>query len=201
MTIRIDTLRNQLAATRTLLEQVGLHVADLHAVAYERHQGSNEPRVRGGERDYSLDNHGSPKAREAFRKLGEQVSSSCQDIAGSLHEAAVILKGDDRGRGASRRLISAAEHTEALAHQAERASRGEGVERWLPQPGRDAALRDIERRAKRAEKARDRLQARLDKALHRLAIANPEDPFLLELAREKEQLTREQELQRAAAGR
>lgn len=164
MTVRIDTLRSQLGATRTLLGDLEAEVDDLHSLAYERQRTQVTDKVSGGERDYALDTHGDPVARAAYRHLGEAVATACGDLALALDAAAKVLRaGGPTGRP-GRRAVTAAEHAEALAAQARRAARGEGHVRNVNQPGRDAAIAALDARARAAEKRADKLQRKLDKA-------------------------------------
>jgi hypothetical protein len=163
MTVRIDTLRNQLGATATLLTTTSPLLTELHALAYERHRGPQGETVRGGARDYALDNHGNPDARAAYQALGETIDHTCTTLALALHDASKPLReGGNRGNQ-SRRLISVGDLGIALAAQARRIGRGEGLAPHLPQPERDQAMKIMEQRAVKAERERDRAVTKLRK--------------------------------------
>lgn len=169
MTVRIDTLRNQLGATATLLTVTSPLLTELHFLAYERHQAPPGERVRGGERDYALDNHGNPDARLAYQALGDTIADTCTTLAVALHDAHEPLRGGGNRGNQSRRLISVADLGTALAAQARRIGRGEGLTPHLPQPERDQAMKLMEQRALRAEKDRDRATAKVRKLEAELA--------------------------------
>lgn len=165
MTVRVDTVRNQLAGTQTLLGDIRLELDDLHSIAWERSRTSDDPKVRGGTRDYALDTHGNPTARHALDILKEATARACQDLALALHEAGHVLrKGDDPGN-TSRTLITHAELADALAAQANRIAEGQPTShRRLPQPRRDRAIKAMEQRALKAEAEARGLRRRLDRA-------------------------------------
>lgn len=140
-TVRIDTFRNQVAATVQLLTKVSAEVVDLHALAYDRSRAVGE-RVAGGATDYALDTHGDPKAREAYRAMSDAMCATAESLAIAAHTALRRLRESDQHpprRG--RRHIDALELAEKLAAQARRQMRGDdGSVRGLPQPDRDVAL-------------------------------------------------------------
>lgn len=177
MTVRIDTLRNQLGATAELLTVTSPLLTELHFLAYERHRGQQDETVRGGTRDYALDNHGNPDARAAYQALGEAVDTACTNLALALHDSVKPLRqGGNRGNQ-SRRLISVGDLGVALAAQARRISRGEGLPPHLVQPERDQAMKIMEQRAVKAEKERDRAVARVRKLEAEAAARRGEDEW------------------------
>lgn len=155
-TVRIDTLRNQIAATCTLLNMVAEELQDLHDLAYERATTATEAKVAGGSRDYALDTHGDPQARAAYRQIGDATSNACATLATISHDALALLRtGNTPTRG--RRRIQLAELGEAIAAQQRRIARGDySAIRRGPQPDRDQALAQI-------TKDRDNLNRKLTK--------------------------------------
>lgn len=136
MTIRVDTLRNTIAATIELLVAVGQEADDLHVLAYDRKTAAEEAHVAGGSRDYALDTHGDPRAREAFRDLGDQAVKACQILGASAGRANRLLRAsDDAKRPAGKRTTSAVVLADSIAAQARRIADGSFVPiRRLPQP-------------------------------------------------------------------
>lgn len=127
MTIRIDTFRNKLAATRALLDKVEDHLVDLHTLAYSRHAAQQADKVRGGQRDYALDTHGDPKARELWGRLTLKVMDATEDLAVAAHDTLGYLT---RGPSPATRRDTTADITsdeliEALEAQARRRQAGE----------------------------------------------------------------------------
>ena len=168
-TVRLDTLRNQLAATIDLLHMVGQELDDLHVLAYERATAATEAKVSGGTPDYALDTHGDPKARDAYRRLGEVTSEACRDLAQTSHEALSLLRtGPSPGRGGRR--IQLAALGDALDAQARRIARGEYTPiRRGPQPDRDQVLEQTRRERDAANQRVAKLQKKLDRLRARTA--------------------------------
>lgn len=133
-TPRIDSMRNRLAATRQLMAMLEDELEDLHVLAYERQRLTSE-RVRGGEPDYALDNHGDPRARSAYREIGTATVHALEVIADAHHTALQLLRSGERGRNPTRK-VKAEELAAALETQARRAARGEYT------PGRREAQPD-----------------------------------------------------------
>jgi hypothetical protein len=158
MTVRIDTLRNRLAGTLKLLDMMGEELEDLHVLAYERATANTDnQRVRGGTRDYALDNHGDPLARDAYRRLGDVTVDACARLDSAINDALKLLRqGDTPARTPNRlRLV---ELGEAIAAQARRAKRGDYTAvRRGPQP-------EAQRAVSEAIADRDRLSRELSKA-------------------------------------
>lgn len=174
MTVRIDTARNQIAATVALLTQLGVELEDLHALAYDRPAAAERIKVSGGERDYALDTHGDPKARLVYRALGDAITNACGDIAAAAHGVSQVLRSADEDRPRTRRTISALEVAELIEARARRIARGEySAVRHLPQPDADRALRASERARTKAEAEADALRRQLDRS--RRTIANLRD--------------------------
>lgn len=168
--VRIDTVRNQLGAIRTLLDDMRLEIDDLDAIAWERHRNSDDPKVRGGSRDYALDNNGNPTARAALDILKHAITRTCQDLAVALNEASYVLRDGDNPGNTSRTLITHAELADALAARTRRIEQGTATShRRLPQPGRDRALKAAVTRAEKAEAEARGLRRRLDRATAELA--------------------------------
>lgn len=142
-TVRLDTLRNQINATGQLLGMVSEELEDLHVLAYERATAAEEAKVSGGSHDYALDTHGDPRARHAYRLLGETVDEVCATLDSVSHDALNLLRqGNTPGRG--QRRLRLVELGEAIAAQSRRARRGEYTPiRRGPQPDRDNALEQM----------------------------------------------------------
>lgn len=126
MTIRIDTFRNRLAGTRGLLALTEQHLDDLYVLAYDRHRAGQAQRVAGGERDYALDTHGDPKARELWQRTALKVLDAAEDLTVVLHEVTSYF---NPGRISTRRDTTAdapiSELIEAMAARQRRRDRGE----------------------------------------------------------------------------
>lgn len=157
MTVRIDTLRNTIAGTRHLLDMVHEELEDLHVVAYERPTANADAKVSGGSRDYALDTHGDPKARDAYRRLGDVTADACARIDAAVSDALKLLRDGDTPVKTQRRL-RLVELGEAIAAQARRTRRGDySAVRRGPQP-------DEHRAVSEAITDRDRLVRELAKA-------------------------------------
>lgn len=182
---RIDTLRNRIEATQSLLTTVLEELEDLHVLAYERAVVSREAKVSGGERDYALDTHGDPKVREAYRALGDvivgdklivddkEVLSVCDLLAVAAHDVIRILRNGERNGRLPRRRINAEEHALALENQTIRLARGEYTPvRREPQP--EAQL--VEPTVRRIVAERDGEKTRADRATRRLHVYEPPKP-------------------------
>ncbi len=122
---------------------------DLHVLAYEQQNTSDEPAVRTSRSTWYLDEQGQDAAKVALRALmAERGNAGAKALAGVLAEhlervqslfrgpgADMTLRGtllgDERGNGAQRELI------EALKAQERRTARGEYTPaRSEPQPKR-----------------------------------------------------------------
>lgn len=171
---RIDTLRNRLTATVTLLGQALQGIEDLHVLAYDRQAAGDRLAIRGGERDYALDTHGDPRAREALVALSEASMKSCDLIAVAAHDVVVLLNEGDtvdaqRGRG---QAIDVEDFAEELENQARRSARGEYTpDRVRPQPHAEAAGRVLARVRQERDDAR-----REAERYHSLLLAAGLDP-------------------------
>jgi hypothetical protein len=173
---RIDTMRNRLAATRELLAMAERQLETLHVLAYERARAASDAKVNGGARDYALDTHGDPKAREAYQRLGDVIVGGpgvvgvCDLLAWAAHDMIRILQvGERTSRNPSQR-VTALELAEAIEAQSNRIARGEYTPvRTEEQPGRkkvNRAVADLreerDRLATRNERLTTRLQRRGD---------------------------------------
>lgn len=171
---RIDTTRNQLTATRTLLGTAEETIEDLHALAYDRQTAAERQAVKGGERDYALDTHGDPRARQAYAGLAEATSQACSIIAIACDDAARVLNeggqvDTTRGRGTP---IPTEDLAQQLALQARRAARGDYTPvRTRPQPAADDAARVLDRVRRERDEAR-----RLVERYHAMLVANGINP-------------------------
>jgi hypothetical protein len=125
-THRIDTLRNQLDASQTMLAKVGSILDTLHQLAYDRATATEQIRVAGGQPDYALDTHGDPAARRAYCELAHLVDHLCQQVATKVHPAlAIVTDSEDTSGRRHPYAITALEHAALLDAQARRISRGE----------------------------------------------------------------------------
>lgn len=162
--VRIDTLRNRTNATVALLELLIAQADELHAMAYERagHRGETE-RVKGGSRDYALDNHGDPKARAALRSLN-QVTIAMAEMATTASHDALRLLTEGHPPTTGPRTAQASELGEAIMAQARRILAGDFVPwRGMPQPGVDTALRAAEQDNARLTRQVAKLEKRVTK--------------------------------------
>lgn len=132
---RIDTVRRQIADTIHALHSISEELDDLHSLAYDRTVADRGPRVHGGHTDYALDAVGLRAARDAYRHLAELTLDRVADLEHAARKATRLLRSGEPGRPRTRRTITAAEHTEALAAQARARARGDYVPvRRHPQP-------------------------------------------------------------------
>lgn len=169
---RIDTLRNQLRRSRSLLDDASRVLEALHDLAYDRTIASERLGVTESEPEgYSLDSHGDPKARAAYAGLAREVDAACAQINGACRTA---LRNVERGdqAGENRRApvsIDVVEHLDALDAQARRTSRGEfNAGRTMTQPLRAGTQKSAARRIRSLEaelKKRDRLEQRRIRSL------------------------------------
>jgi hypothetical protein len=139
-TPRVDSLRNRVSATATLLGLAGDVLEDLHGLAYERPRAAAE-KVRGGQADYALDNHGDPLARAVYRNLSIVTVEAAVLVSLAAHDAVRSFKDGHRGRN-PRGEVDGVELGEALVKQADRVLAGEYTPaRQVHQPDIDRALR------------------------------------------------------------
>lgn len=123
-TPRIDTLRNRLAATRSLLAMVEDELGDLNVLAYDRARVARE-RVDGGERDWALDTHGDPRARDAYREIGLAAVHALEVLADSHHAALKLLRSGTLNGRSPRYMVNSEELAQVLEAQARRVARDE----------------------------------------------------------------------------
>lgn len=168
---RIDTTRNRLAATRELLGDVEKEIEDLHTLAYDRQVAKDDVAVSGGQRDYALDTHGDPRARDAYRTLANTVSDVCDQLAEAAHDVIVLLReGDTPGHPRGRRRIDTEELAQQLEHQAVRIANGDYTpHRIRPQPEAAETRKVLDRVRRERDQARadvERLKAELARLGH-----------------------------------
>lgn len=72
-TPRIDTFRREASDAVSLLRWLSSQIADLHDLAYIRHSNGAGERTHGGSRDWALDTHGDPIARDLYRDAATKV--------------------------------------------------------------------------------------------------------------------------------
>lgn len=139
---RIDTLRNRVTSTVGLLLLLAEELEDLHVLAYNRPASVGEERVKGGSRDFALDTHGDPKARDAFRDLNRVTLDLAELATIAAHDAVKVLTAGEVSTKGTRRSIKFAELADKIRAQAERVKRGEYTPiRRMAQPDNADALR------------------------------------------------------------
>lgn len=160
MTVRIDTLRNRVAATSDLLALAHAEAEDLHALAYDRARAAEQGRGGKGRTDYALDTHGDPRARKAYQHLGDEMLSACGKIADAIDVAQELLgTGEQTTRG--KRKVTGLELAMRMLAQGRRSTLGDfQAFRRLPQPDAGAAMKAL-------GKEHERLASELD-AAHRV---------------------------------
>lgn len=163
---RIDTMRNRLTATRELLSDVEKEIHDLHVLAYDRQAAKDDVSVNGGQRDYALDTHGDPRARDAYRTLANTVSDICDQLAAAAHDVIILLReGDTPGQPRGRRRIDTEELAQQLEHQAVRIAQADYTpHRVRPQPEQAEVHKVLDRVRRERDQAlteNQRLTARL----------------------------------------
>lgn len=171
---RIDTLRNQLAATTRLLELVNAGLHTLHTLAYDR-TAADEIRVRGGQPDYALDTNGDPRARDAYRHLARAIDDTCVRLTFATHEAINILNAGG-SPGLNRQhpaTVTVVEHARAIEAQARRIRNGGfNPGRTLPQPKEHAADRVLIHELDTLKRRNTKLERQLQSRDRRIADLN-----------------------------
>lgn len=143
MTYRIDTVRNTLAGARELLEMMGDELDDLHVLAYDRPTTAAEAKVKGGSKDYYLDTHGDPKARDAYRTLASAAIDTCNRIEYAINGALKTLR-EGNTPTATRRGVQLVELGELIAARSRRIQQGEYTPvRRGPQPDEKRAVHEL----------------------------------------------------------
>lgn len=159
-TPRVDSTRNRIAATTTLLGDVLPHIEDLHALAYDRAAARRDAVVAGGSRDYALDTHGDPKARTAYKHLALAAIDACELLAEAAHDTLALFRQGDHDHQKTAARINEEELALALEAKARRIARGE-IES-IPtnaQPHADLTARVLHR----VIAERDALQRKVDR--------------------------------------
>lgn len=174
---RIDTVHARFTACRSLMDSTATGIDLLHALAYSRHNSSaDEPKVKGGSRDYALDTHGDPKARAAYKTLAEASFTAIEQLTIGCHNALRALNGDaaidDNG---TRRMhpatVNLLELKIAIDAQKRRIAQGEtNPARQFPQPKASKAdnahqleVQKLRLELRKANAENDRLKARLNR--------------------------------------
>lgn len=136
MAPRIDTVRRNIATTRDLLDLVARELDDLHALAYDKPRGAGDrPNVRGGARDYALDRHGDPRARELLKDLVTNLDAVLAALHDTALQARAFMRDGSVGRRVQVRRVSQTELKGLIAAQERRRARGEySPHRTYPQP-------------------------------------------------------------------
>lgn len=123
---RIDAVRNEIRHASSLLQLLAGQLDDLHVLAYDRSASTGGDKVRGGSRDYALDNHGDRRARDLYEQIAKDLRHTINDLVGSIKSVRGYLTS---GSGGGRRDASADATTDevlaALDAQRRRHQRGE----------------------------------------------------------------------------
>lgn len=167
--MRIDTVRNRLAATIAVLTSVSEEIEDLHALAYDRPSAVDEAKVAGGSANYYLDTHGDTRARSAYREMWRAADTACNLLDEKANNALNLLRAGDTPGRSGPRLVRLVELGEAIAAQSRRARRGDyAAVRRGPQPDEGKAIAeltkqrdDLSRRLVEVTQERDRLRSQL----------------------------------------
>lgn len=125
---RIDTVRREVKDAIDLLGYLAANLEDLHELAYTRRRSGTTDRVRGGDRDYALDNHGNPKARELYDKVARLVLDMADDVVDLQRDVRAFLTSHDETDRPIRSLaasVSADEVVDAMRARRRRVARGE----------------------------------------------------------------------------
>jgi hypothetical protein len=91
MTPRIDSIRNSITTTTTLLAQTRTILDDLYVLAYDRPKAALAERSSGGARDYALDTHGDPIARNRLNDLKRALDAATIAVDYACNEAIAHL--------------------------------------------------------------------------------------------------------------
>lgn len=125
-TPRIDAVRNEIRHAIELLHLLGDQLDDLHVLAYDRHHAAAEAKVRGGSRDYALDNHGDKQARDLYAQVARDLRHTISGLTGSIKGVrGYLTAGSGGGRRDATADATADEVIAALDAQRRRRARGE----------------------------------------------------------------------------
>lgn len=126
MTIRIDTFRRQLTGLIALVELVRDNADDLHDLATDRARAATV-KVRGGQPDYALDNHGDVRARQLLHDIQQRTLDAVEPLHQAAADAASYLRPTHTrtGRRDTTADATSTEILEAIAAQQRRHQRGE----------------------------------------------------------------------------
>lgn len=126
---RIDTVRREVKDATALLGYLAANLEDLHELAYTRRRSGSTDRVRGGDRDYALDNHGNPDARELYEDTAKMVLRLADDVVDMHKEVrAWLTSHDEKWNRSSKSLAgnaSADEVIDSMRSRRRRIARGE----------------------------------------------------------------------------
>lgn len=93
---RIDTFRRTIDAVIVRLSEFRAEVGDLHDLAHDRHRAGNDAKVRGGSRDYALDTHGDPRARQLYIDVAARTIGLARAVEADLKAVGRYLDAGDR---------------------------------------------------------------------------------------------------------
>lgn len=174
--MRIDRVRNQAHAAIELLHTTLRHLNDLHTLAYDRPSAAERLAIRGGERDYALDTHGDPHARDLLRQGMRITDTTCADLARWAHDIAAYLNDGERTHRRTTPTATATDVNDALDAQARRRQRGDYTpQRTAPQPTDTllAELRELRRQLTERDAELSALRAENDKLTALIPPAEP----------------------------
>ncbi len=133
----LDQLRARLATIQTSANKISAHLADLHALAYERTVTDNEPVDGHPWPPPGVEHHGNDQARTLWRHLDQNIAPIERSIRALDWAVGNLLSqgaSPDDTRG-WREQIQRREFREALRQQRLRQARGEYVPaRTVDQP-------------------------------------------------------------------
>lgn len=166
MTVRIDTIRRDIAAAIDMLEKTSAELDTLHDMAYTRPSRTDLERVRGGMPDYSLDRYGDPEARHALQVISAHVLKACRTIEDGTTMALRSIRDrrPEADNTITRTQIQVQEYLELLEAVEKRRARGEYAPHMVhPQP----MLRGVEAKLKEDNKALQKKVAKLQRQLRK----------------------------------
>lgn len=122
---RVEVVRTRFRAAIEILTMAGSQVEDLYEIAYNRRAAADRLDVQGGSKDYALDTHGDPLARQLYRQASWELLDLIEDSAEAAHDIVKFFKTGALVTGRRRTAgdASPAELAEALEAQARRGRR------------------------------------------------------------------------------
>lgn len=132
----IRSVHNRLDATTQLLDLVRTQLDELHALGNDRPRAAERLNVLGGSRDYALDSHGDPRARELYRQVALELLALIELTTVASHTMHSWLRTGEIDTTTRRgtQIVTGDEFLEALAAQSRRIDRGESDTPLVDQP-------------------------------------------------------------------